>query len=536
MEGHFTILDWLVLGVYFAGTMAIGVLFHRRSRSAEGFTAADRSLPGWVCGLSIFATYLSSISFLALPGKAYASNWNAFVFSLSLPVATWLAVRFFLPYYRRSGEVSAYALLERRFGPWARGYVSLFYLLTQLARMGVVMYLIALSLHVLLGWSLWTIILVTGLSVTAYALIGGIAAVIWADAVQAIVLMGGAGLCAVLMLVLMPGGAGQVFTVAAEHHKFSLGAMNWSWTAPTFWVVLAYGVVINLQNFGIDQSYIQRYIASKSDREARKSLWLGGLLYVPISALFFFIGTELFAFYRTQPQALAEVRQIAARRVVLQKGMDPGDPGFEAACEAQSRTLKPDQVGDAVFPHFIGRMLPPGVTGLLIAAIFAAGMSTVSTSLNSSATLVVGDWYRRYVRPRAQAAETLTALYVATAVWGVAGTGVALWMTRVGGSALDAWWTWSGILGGGMLGLFLLGRISRAGNAPAVLGVLLGLFVIAWATLSIKTEWIPAAWRWGVHEFVIPVVGVTTILLVGLVLTATGWTMARSRGSGRGPR
>ena len=528
MQEHFTALDWVVLGVYFAGTMAIGVLFHRRSRSTEGFTAADRSLPGWVCGLSIFATYLSSISFLALPGKAYATNWNAFAFSLSLPLATWIAVRFFLPYYRQSGEVSAYALLEHRFGPWARGYVSLFYLLTQLARMGVVMYLIALSLYVLLGWSLWTIILVTGLSVTIYALIGGIVAVIWADAVQAIVLMGGAGLCAVLMLALMPNGAAGVLKAAADHNKFSLGAMSWSWTTPTFWMVLLYGVVINLQNFGIDQSYIQRYIASKSDREARKSLWLGGLLYVPISALFFLIGTELFAFYQAQPEALTEVRQIAARRVVLKEGLDPSSADFAAVCEARSHDLKPAEVGDAVFPHFIGRMLPSGVTGLLIAAIFAAGMSTVSTSLNSSATLVVTDWYQRYVRPRAGAAELLTALYVATVIWGIAGTGVALWITRIGGNALDVWWTWSGILGGGMLGLFLLGRISRsAGSAPAVLGVLLGLFAIAWATLSIKTDLIPSSGRWHVHEFVIPIVGVVTILLAGLALTAL---LGRRRG------
>jgi len=518
MQGRFGTLDWCVLGGYFLATMAIGVVFHRRSRSAEGFTAAGRSLPGWVCGLSIFATYLSSISFLALPGKAYASNWNAFAFSLSLPIATWLAVRFFLPYYRRSGEVSAYAMLERRFGPWARGYVSLFYLLTQLARMGVVMYLIALPLHVLLGWNLWAVILATGLSVTVYALIGGIAAVIWADAVQAIVLMGGAGLCAVLMLVLTPGGPSGVFAVAREHHKFSLGATTWSWTQPTVWVVLLYGMVINLQNFGIDQSYIQRYIASSSDREARKSLWLGGLLYVPISALFFFIGTELFAFYQGRPEALAQVRQIAARRAVLQAGMSASEPGFEAACKRQERTLKPSQVGDMVFPHFIGQMLPRGIRGLLIAAIFAAGMSTVSTSLNSSATLAVDDWYRRYVRPGAGPAETLGALYVATGIWGVAGTAVALWMTGAGGSALDVWWTWSGILGGGMLGLFLLGRISRAGNAAAALGVSLGLGLIAWATLSLKTSWFPKAWRWHIHEYLIPAVGVTTILLAGLGL------------------
>ncbi|MCD6395511.1 MAG: sodium:solute symporter, partial [Planctomycetes bacterium] len=301
MQGYFSVIDWGVLAVYFVGTMSIGFYFYRRSRSTEGFTAAGRSLPGWVCGLSIFATYLSSISFLALPGKAYATNWNPFVFSLSLPIATWIAVHYFLPYYRASGEVSAYAHLEKRFGPWARGYVSLFYLLTQLARMGVVMYLIALSLYVLLDWDIYAIILIIGASVTLYAFVGGIVAVIWADALQAIVLMIGAGVCSLIMLFGMPQGPGQVFAIAAEHDKFSLGSFGMSLAAPTFWVVLVYGVVINLQNFGIDQSYIQRYIASKSDKEARKSIWLGGLLYVPVSALFFFIGTQLFAYYQTHP-------------------------------------------------------------------------------------------------------------------------------------------------------------------------------------------------------------------------------------------
>ncbi|RPJ83427.1 MAG: sodium:solute symporter, partial [Acidobacteria bacterium] len=272
MNEHFTGIDWAVLAAYFAATMGVGFHFHRHSRSTEGFTAASRSLPGWACGLSIFATYVSSISFLALPGKAYVANWNPFVFSLSLPLATWVAVRYFLPYYRRTGEVSAYAHLEHRFGPWARVYASVFYLLTQLARMGAVMFLMAMPLSILLGWDIRTIILVTGASVTIYSLAGGIVAVIWTDVVQSFVLMAGACLCVVVMLLGMPEGPGQLFGIAARHDKFSLGSLGFSLAEPTFWVVLVYGVAMNLQNFGIDQSYIQRYIASSSDREARKGV------------------------------------------------------------------------------------------------------------------------------------------------------------------------------------------------------------------------------------------------------------------------
>jgi len=527
MNEHFTGIDWAVLAAYFSGTMAIGFYFYRKSRSTEDFTAAGRSLPGWACGLSIFATYLSSISFLALPGKAYASNWNPFVFSLSLPIATWVAVRYFLPYYRRTGEVSAYAHLETRFGPWARIYASVFYLLTQLARMGAVMYLMALPLSILLGWDIRGIILITGLSVTIYSLVGGIVAVIWADAMQSIVLMVGAGVCAIVMLLGMPEGPGQVFSIALAHDKFSLGGFGISLAEPTFWVVLVYGIAMNLQNFGIDQSYVQRYIASRSDREARKSVWLGGLLYVPISAVFFFIGTSLFAYYQVYPSGLDEVRTAVAAQNLQARGLDPGAVANQELLAAERDSLTEAQIGDKIFPHFIGAKLPPGVTGLLIAAIFAAAMSTVSTSLNSSATLLMRDYYQRYVNRAAGERRTMAVLYGATAVWGILGTGVALLLIRVS-SALDAWWTLSGIFGGGMLGLFLLGMISRrAGNPAAITGVCLGILVLGWMTLSKYFVGTWAILRSPFHAFLIPVFGMLTILLGGLLVSR----LVASRGS-----
>jgi len=154
MDSSFHILDWVVLISYFVGTMGIGFYFYSRTRSVEGFTAGNRSIPGWVCGLSIFATFLSSISYLANAGKSFVSDWNPFVFSLTVPMATWVAVKYFLPYYRKSKHVSAYAALEDRFGLWARMYASFFYMLTQLARMAVVMYLVALPMQVIFGWDI----------------------------------------------------------------------------------------------------------------------------------------------------------------------------------------------------------------------------------------------------------------------------------------------------------------------------------------------------------------------------------------------
>ncbi len=489
---HFTWLDFFVIVVYFVLSMGVGAyfFFNGKSRDTEGYTAAGRSLPGLVVGLSILATYLSSISFLALPGNAYAGNWNAFVFSLSLPIAGYVAVRWFIPFYRERREVSAYHHLETRFGPWARLYTGITYLLMQAARMGSVTFLMALPMEALLGWDIRLIILITGVSVTLYSLVGGLVAVIWSDAIQAVVLMAGALVCLVLMLLRMPEGVGQMFDLAAEHDKFSLGGFGLSLTERTFWIVLIYGVFINLNNFGIDQNYVQRYVASKSDKEAAKSLWFGALLYIPVSAVFFFIGTALFAFYTARPEDL---------------------PAEYAAAGAS----------DKVFPWFIVSQLPPGVTGLLIAAIFAAAMSTISTSLNSGATVLMTDVYKRYMNPGATENQLMRALYIATFGFGTLGTAIALVLIRAEG-ILDTWWILQGIFAGGMLGLFLLGIISRrAGNPAAVTAVVAGVAVIAWLSASnvlADNGALPDSLRNPLDSYLTIVFGTLTILLVGMLV------------------
>ncbi len=320
---------------------------------------------------------------------------------------------------------------------------------------------------------------------------------IWTDVVQSLVLMAGACVCVGLLVLGMPEGPGQIFRVAAEHHKFSLGSFGGSLTEPTFWVVLVYGLTINLQNFGIDQGYIQRYITARSDRDATRSVWLGALLYVPVSGLFFFIGTALFAFYLARP-------------------------GWLPVSDATA--ISPD----TIFPHFIVTQLPVGMTGLLVAAIFAAAMSSVDSSLNSSATLVLCDIYRRYFRPRAGERESMIVLYTTTLAAGVLGTGTAVAMIRIH-SALDAWWQMAGIFSGGMLGLFLLGLISRrARNPAAVTAVLMGILVILWMTFSPAWTGGLEALRSPFHGFLITVFGTLTILLVGLLVSRfTG------RGNGR---
>ncbi len=521
-------IDIAVLAIYLLGVVAFGCWFVRRSRTTEGFMAAGRSLPGWAVGLSIFGTYLSSNTFIGVPGKAYGTNWNSFVFSLSLPIAAIIAVRFFVPFYRRSGGISAYHHLERRFGPWARTLAMACYLLTQVARMGSIMLGVALGMNALLGWDMATIIVATGILVTLYTLLGGIEAVIWTDVAQSIVLMIGAVVVTLLLLFGMPEGPGQIFSIAAEHGKFSLGSFGASLTDTTFWVVLAYGVVVNLNNFGIDQSFVQRYHTARSDREAARSVWIGGLLYLPVSAVFFFIGTSLFAYYETRPDMLAEVKTEVAQDNLKKDGITPDSPEYEAKLAQASAKLKATDLGDKVLPHFVVDRMPPGMAGLLLAAIFAAAMSSIDTSLNSSATIILSDVYKRYFRQNAGERESMRVLRLATIAWGALGTGVALMLIGVE-SILDAWWILSGLFVGGMLGLFLLGLISRRAKEPAaVIGVLVGLLVIVWMTASMFSPWPERLEpvRSPFNRLLIPVIGTMTIVLVGSLVGRLGGSAA----------
>ncbi len=483
------ILDLIVFIVLTFGNVIFGASFFFKNKTTSQFTSGGGKLPAWVVGMSIFATFVSSISFLALPGKAYMSNWNAFVFSLSIPVASILAVKFFIPLYRGIGSISAYNYLEIRFGTWARIYASSCYILTQLMRTGAILLLLALPLNALFGWDVKTIIIVTGIAVTVYSMLGGIQAVIWTDAIQGIILIIGAIVCALVLTFSMPEGPGQVFQIAAANHKFSLGSFGASLSDSTFWVVLIYGLFINLQNYGIDQNYVQRYMTTSTEKEAKSSALFGSLLYVPVSVVFFYIGTALYAYYTARPDLLPADLQV---------------PG----------------AGDKVFPHFIVNGLPVGVTGLLIAAIFAAGMSTVATSINSTATIVLSDYYKRYFNKDASEKSSMKTLYSSSLVFGALGIIIALALVGVE-SVLDAWWGLASIFSGGMLGLFLLGYMSKkVRNIDAAIGVIIGALIIIWMSLSpiYFTEGDLLAFRSPFHTNLTIVFGTLAISLIGFLL------------------
>lgn len=481
-----TLLDQIIFIIFILGVVAFGCSFYFKSRSAENFTKGGQSIPSWIVGMSIFATFVSSISFLGLPGQAYESNWNPFVFSLTIPVATILAAWLFVPLYRSLNSASAYNYLEIRFGYWARAYAAVCYLLTQIARTGSILFLMALPMNYMLGWSIPTIIVITGVCVLVYSAMGGIKAVIYTDTIMGIILIIGAVACASVLMFTMPEGPAQLFEIASNHDKFSLGSFDWSWSEPTFWLILIYGTFINLQNYGIDQNYVQRYMTTKSVKEARNSTLFGGLLYVPVSLLFVFIGTALFSYYTAQPDLLPE--------------------GI---------------AGDRVFPYFIINGLPQGVTGLLIAAIFAAGMSTVSTSVNSSATVVLTDFVNRLSPEKVTEKRNMLVLYTTSALLGCLGVIIGLAMMKVQG-VLDAWWKLSSIFSGGMLGLFLLGFVVKKAKKPqALIGVILGILVIAWMSLSPLipdgSGWV--GFRSNFHLNLTIVFGTTIIFLTGFLLT-----------------
>ena len=478
-------LDLVIIAVYLVGITLFGCSFYFRKggKDARTFTTGGGHIPGWAIALSIFATQVSSISFLALPAKAFLSNWNCFVLTLTIPIAAFVAARWFVPFYRRSTSVSAYAFLEERFGPWARIYASLCFLVMQTARSGVILFLLALTLKSALGFSCFWIIVVTGIVTMLYAMLGGFKAVIWADAIQSLILLLGTAAVIVSLCCNIPGGLGHGFRMAWDAGKFSLGSFSLKeWGAETFWVSFLYGVCINLQNYGIDQSFTQRYIAAKDDRSAAKSAFSGAMMYIPGTFLFVMVGTLLWMFGATHP------------------GLIP------AEVSAQS---------DAVFPWYIVHRLPHGISGLLVAAIIAAAMSTVAATLNSGSTVLLEDYYKRFFPGKANAGRSIRFLRAMTVLLTVASICVAVAVMNVS-SALTVWWGMQSVLSGGMLGLFLLGAYSkRTTSTQAAVATVLGVLVVVFITFGQSLLHLS------------PLLHVNLSIALGtLTLVLTGWLLA----------
>ena len=480
-------VDLSVIVVYLLATVAFGCSFFFRGKGGEGgdraFMTGGGRLPTWAIALSVFATHVSSISFLALPEGAYGPDcWRGWVNSITVPIATFVAAVWFIPFYRRSTDVSAYSFLERRYGTWARIYSSLCFLVMQSARSGVILLLLAILINQLLGIPCEAIIVVTGVLTMLYAMMGGFAAVVWADAIQSIILIGGTLVCVVCLFLFTPDVAANA-KAAFDAGKLSLGSLSFSdWTSNTFWVLFFYGICINLQNFGVDQCYTQRYVAAKSEKAAARSIWGSACLYVPVTLLFTAIGTMLWMYNRANPGEIPE--------------------GIRAA---------------AVFPWFIVHKLPTGVSGLLVAAIIAAAMSTIAATLNSGSTVLLEDYWKRFAPNRSNERSNLVFLRTMTVALAVISVAIALgvvWCTK-DTTILSAWWTIQGVASGGMLGLFLLSVVSRRSRGfAAAVATALGLLTVAYVALGQQFFPLPVV----LNKNLSIVLGTIVLVTVGFVI------------------
>ncbi|MBI5693795.1 MAG: sodium/solute symporter [Verrucomicrobia bacterium] len=435
-KASFGWLNYTMLGVYLAAMVWIGAACAKRNKDTNDFFRGGQRIPWWAAGLSIFATMLSSITFMALPAVAYTDGWNLFLAN-SYILITPVVVFVFLPFYRTLNVTSAYEYLERRFNLGTRLAGSTLFMLYQFGRIAIVLYLPALALATVSDFDLQTCILVMGVLCIAYTVVGGIEAVIWTDVAQAFILLGGAFLSLGFILFRVEGGIGTTIRLATEGRHF-FETVDWSWdlTVASGWTILIGSLFHNLFPYTASQDVVQRYVTTPDQRTAARGIWLNALLCAPAQAVFFAIGTALYVFYRQNPGRL--------------------DPALQ---------------NDAIFPYFMMAELPAGVAGLIVAGIFAAAQSTLASSMNSVATAYVTDFHRRFLPGRDEGHYLRTARWATVAI-GVAGTTLALVMASTDiRSFYTAFLEVLGLLGGTLSGMFLLGIFStRAGGRGALIG------------------------------------------------------------------
>ncbi|MBI4893627.1 MAG: sodium:solute symporter [Acidobacteria bacterium] len=479
-------LDLLVVVAYMAGMAWIGIRFSRKQTSTESYFVAKRAIPSWAMGLSMLATLISSVTFVAYPGSSYAKDWSLLVPGFLVVGVLVLSGSVIIPFYRHAVGMSAYEYFEKRFGRPTRVYASLAFTLAHFSKMGFVFYLMALTINSITGWSIDWVIVVTGAVMVFYTLIGGIEAVIWTDVIQSFVCWAGVFVCLGYLLFLPPGGPAAVFRLAAENHKFNLGLPGWSFSEPTLPVLILYGFFWYLQRYTADQTLVQRYLVAKSDRAALKGVSLGALLCLPVWALFMLVGTCTWAFFRLTGEKL---------------------PAY---------ITKADQV----FPYFIGTHLPAGVSGLFMAALIGAAMTMLASDLNSLTVVATEDFYRA-ARPHSTDADRLNAARILVVVVGSLAALTALILAHTTGSALQMWFAVSAIVSGGLAGLFLLAFLSRRTNRyGAYAGIAASFLVTMWAVLTKNGKILnlgPLNYTW--DDLMIGAVGHVTLLIVGFTVS-----------------
>ena len=466
----FTSLDYVCLGAYLAVLIAMGVYFSSREKTTADYFLAGRRIPWWAAGISLFGTQLSAITFMAAPAKVYATDWAYFINVFAIMMIAPVVVYFYLPFFRRLNLTTAYEYLERRFNLATRLYASVAFILFQLARMAIVLFLPAMALSAVTGMNVYVCIVVMGALSTLYTVLGGIEAVIWTDVLQVFVLLGGGLLCLAIMAFEVDGGVSTIFSMGMADDKFRMFDWTWDYTTPTVWVLVIGNLFINLVTYTSDQVVVQRYLTTRDEKRAGQSIWLNAAITLPESFIWFLLGTSLYVFYKLSPALLS-----------------------------------PALPTDSIFPHFISQQLPSGVTGIVIAALFAASMSTLDSSLNSVSTVIVTDFYARF-RPHSTDPERFRLARRLTAGLGVIATGAAAMMATYEIQSLwDLFNRVLGLLTSGMAGLFALGMFTRRANGRgALVGAVVSAVVIYW----VQTQT-------AVSFFLYAAIGVVTCFVAG---------------------
>ncbi|MFO8056043.1 MAG: sodium/solute symporter [bacterium] len=478
--------DIVVLCCYFILIIFVGVWTGRRNRGTEDYFVGGRAMPGWVVGVSILGTCISSVTYVAYPGKAFAGDWQYLVQGLMLPVVLlgggFLLVRF----YRKRVKITVNEFLEQRFGPGVRVFSVVFLVISEIARVGMVMYLFSLVVHTITGFDLFRVIIFIGCVTIIYAVIGGIQGVIWTDLIQAVVLVAGGLITISVISSRLPGGFEGIMSEAWGSGKFELFDFSGGLVRDTFFVLALSGLANYFYFLGGNQNQIQRYHCTSTDTDALKATFLGSLASVPVWALFLLVGTAVFVYYQHFPDPDVAVYVLKGK-------------------------------ADKAFPHFIATALPAGVSGLLLAGLFGAAMSSLDSSMNAASTMAVTDVYRRFINPDVPDRKAFNVARVLTFFWGCIGVALAISMIAVK-VFLDFYFIIVSLVIGVITGVFFLAVVSKRANGRGLItGILAGMVVSEWGIIKILGGFEKPfdKYDFPFHDIMVGVVATAVVVVVG---------------------
>jgi SSS family solute:Na+ symporter len=432
----------------------------------------------------MFATIISSWSFIALPGKAFKNDLQYLMTIFLIPVCTLFAVKYLIPLFRDKIQLSAYEYLEKRFGLPARVYGNIAFIVVHFGKMGAILYLLCLAISGMTGWNIFILIAVVGLSTIIYTYFGGIEGVIWSDVIQGFLLIFGGVISLFYLMFSTPGGAEYLVSQAYAAKKLMLVSVDFDWGTISLVVLLSFGLNYWLQKYSSDQTVVQRYLISASKEEANRALWMSSFLIMFVWILFMSIGALLWTYYHIQPGLLPE-----------------------------ALWTQPDKV----FPYFVGHQLPPGITGLILAGLLAATMSTLSSDLNSLAAILFDDYYNKLKKVKTDKQKLLFSR-MSVLICGILAIGLAMWMTQIKSMA-DAAFNFVSLVGGGVLGIYILGIFTkRTSNKGIYVGLFVGVMFALWAYFTNPAQGLAGiAFRFPLHILWIGLLGNIIVLIVGYI-------------------